>query len=457
MDYQVIVLGGGPGGYTAAIRCMQYGLKTAIIEKDKLGGTCLNRGCIPTKAMLSTAELLSKIKESEEFGISVSDFSLDMQKVVERKNRIVGELVGGLDKMFKMRKIEVFNTFGRIVSKNEIELEDGTKLTAENIILATGSEPLELPFLNIDFKNVITSNEALNLSEVPKNILVIGGGVVGCEFGSMLHDFGSEVTVVEMAKFLVPTEDNQISRTLQTSFKKRGIKVKVKTKVTSIEVVSDGEVKVSFDDGSSETYEKVLAAAGRSVNTKGNGIDILEVELDERGFVKIDDNMRTNIDNVYAIGDITGKWMLAHAAASQGLVAAAQIAGKEMSLDYGTIPSAIFTTPEIASVGRSEQYLKENKIGYKSSRFAFAANGKAKGLGEEEGFVKILTDEAGEKVLGAHIVGPHASDLLAEVVLIKQNELPIDALIKTVHSHPTLGECVLEAAEGIHKMAIHMI
>lgn len=457
MDFDVLVLGGGPGGYAAAIRCAQYGLKTAVVEKDKLGGTCLNRGCIPTKAMLASADLFSKIKESEEFGIQVSDYSIDMKKIVERKDKIVGELVGGIEQLFKGRKIELFNQFGKMKSKNEIELEDGTVVSADKIIIATGSEPLDLPFFKIDGKNVITSNEALELDAVPEDILVIGGGVVGAEFASMFRDYGAEVTVVEMMKFLVPTEDNQVSRTLQQTFKKKGIKLKLKTKVENIEIVADGEIKVKFDDGSEETYKKVLAAAGRSMNLKGNGVDTLGLEFTERGFVQIDDNMKTNIDNVYAIGDITGKMLLAHAATAQGLVAAAHIAGKEAKLDYSSIPWAIFTSPEIAGVGAKEQDLKDNKTPYKVSRFSFAAIGKAKAIGEETGFVKILTDEDGKKILGAHIIGPHASDVLQELVLAKRMGLDITAVGESVHSHPTISEAVMEAAEAVHKMAIHTL
>ena len=455
MDYQVVVLGGGPGGYTAAIRCNQYGLKTAVIEKDKLGGTCLNRGCIPTKSMLSSAELLAKIKESEEYGISVSDCQLDINKVVARKNRIVGELVGGLDKLFSGRKIDVFNNFGEMISQNKIKLDNGDIINAENIILATGSEPLNIPAFKIDGQNVITSNEALNIDKIPEKMLVIGGGVVGSEFASMFHDFGCDVTVVEMLKFLVSTEDNQVSRTLQTSFKKKGIKLKLKTKFETIEVVKDGEVKVKFSDGTEESYHKVLVAIGRSVNTTGNGITECGITLNEKGFVQIDEKMKTNLPNIYAIGDITGKLMLAHVAAAQGLVAAAEIAGKEGHIDYNTIPAAIFTTPEIASVGVREQELKNDKIPYKTGRFSFAASGKAKGLGETEGFVKVLTDEKGEKLLGAHIIGPHASDLIQELVLLKANNLPLENLVESVHSHPTLSECVHEASESIFKMAIH--
>jgi len=461
-QYDVVILGGGPGGYTTAIRCKQYGLSVAIVEKDKLGGTCLNRGCIPTKAMLSSAELFAKIKKSDSYGITVSDFSVNMQQVIDRKNEIVSLQVGGLDKLFKIRKIAVFNQFGSIVTGNidehSVKLEDGTILEGKNIVLATGSEPLDIPFFNIDRKNVITSNEALNLTSVPKNILVIGGGVVGCEFASMLHDFGSEVTIVEMLKFLVPTEDNQISRTLQTAFKKRSILLKLKTKVEKIEIIADGEVEVSFSDGTVEVYDKVLAAGGRSINIVGNGLDNMGLVLTENGgFIDIDDKMKTNLPNIYAIGDITGKMMLAHVAASQGLVVAADIAGKEFSLDYDSVPAAVFTTPEIASVGKREQELKEKKIEYKSSRFYFAANGKANSMGEPDGFVKILTDEVGVKILGAHIIGPHASDLLQEIVNVKENDLSIDTIINSVHSHPTLSEAVLEAVESIHKMAIHSL
>ncbi len=458
MIYDVVILGGGPGGYVAGIRAAQYGLSVAIIEKDKVGGTCLNRGCIPTKAMLSSAELIHKMRHKEEFAIvseNDMDIKIDMVKLIERKNRIVDELVGGIEKLCKGRKIEIFSSHGVLESKNSVKLSDGSLVEGKNIILATGSEPLNLPFLNIDGKNVITSNEALNLESLPKNILVIGGGVVGVEFASMFKDFGSSVTIVEMMKYLVPVEDNQVSRTLQTSFKKRGISLKLKTKVEKVDIVKDGEVEVSFSDGTKEVYDKVLAALGRSVNTKDLGYIENGVELDERGFVKIDDAMKTSVDNIYAIGDITGKMLLAHTASTQGLAAIGDIVGKPVKVDYDSMPSAVFTTPEISSVGKRENELKADKVPYKVSRFSFAAIGKAKAMGEEEGFVKLLTDPEGEKILGAHIIGAHASDLLSEYTLVKNSNLAIDVITNTVHSHPTLSEAVHEATEGIHKMSIH--
>ena len=366
-------------------------------------------------------------------------------------------MVGGLDKIFKLRKIEVFNNFGKITSNNEITLDNGEKLTAKNIILATGSEPLILPFFNIDHKNVITSDDALEMKEIPEKLLVIGGGVVGCEFAGIYNELGSEVTIVEMLKNLVSTEDAQVSRTLQTSFKKKGVTLKLKTKVEKIEIIEKGKIKIFFSDDSEEIYTKVLAAGGRSINTKGNGIDELDIKLTDSNFIEINEKMQTSTDNIYAIGDITGKFMLAHVAATQGLVAVANIVGKVKYIDYDSIPSAIFTNPEIASIGAREQDLKENGAVYKTGRFSFAANGKAKGLGETDGFVKVLTDESGEKLLGAHIVGPHASDLLQELVLIKSNKLSLHKLIDTVHPHPTLCESVLEAAESIFKMGIHSV
>ena len=457
MDYDILVLGGGPGGYTAAIRADQHGLKTAIIEKDKLGGTCLNRGCIPTKSILASTDLLAKIKKCEDFGITVENVKVNIEKIIDRKQEIVDSLVGGLDKIFKLRKIEVFNNYGKLTGTNEITLDNGEKLTSKNIILATGSEPLILPFFKIDHKNVITSDDALEMKDIPEKLLIIGGGVVGCEFAGIYDGLGSEVTVVEMLKNLVPTEDAQISRTLQTSFKKKGITLKLKTKVEKIEIIEDGKIKVFYSDSTEEIYTKVLAAGGRSINTSGNGIDEMNIELTENKFIEINEKMQTSIDNIYAIGDITGKFMLAHVAATQGLVAVANIVGIEKKIDYDSIPSAVFTHPEIASVGAREQDLKEDGVMYKTGRFSFAANGKAKGLGETNGFVKILTDESGEKLLGAHIIGPHASDLLQELVLIKSNGISLHKLIDTIHPHPTLCESVLEAAESVFKMGIHSV
>lgn len=457
MDFKVAVLGGGPGGYTAAIRASQLGLNVILIEKDKLGGTCLNWGCIPTKAILSCTDVLEKIKKSNEFGIKVENVSFDLAKIMQRKNGIVDSLVQGLDKLFKLRKIEVVREFAKITGRNEITTESGRKITAENIVLATGSVPLVIPCFNIDHKNVITSDDALNLEEVPEKMLVIGGGVVGCEFSGIFSELGSKITIVEMLDYLLPTEDNQVSRTIQAAFKKKGIDFKLKTRVESVSVLKDNEVAVKFSDGTEELFSKVLAAGGRSVNINGNGIDTSGIELENGRFVKINEFMQTNFPNIYAIGDITGKLMLAHTASAQGITAVSHIAGIKKELDYDSIPSAIFTNPEIASVGKREQELKADNVEYKVSRFSFAANGKAKGLGETDGFVKILTDNTGEILLGAHIVGPHASDLLQELVIIKANKLSIHKLIEAVHSHPTLSECVLEAAEGIFKMSVHSV
>ena len=457
MDYKIAILGGGPGGYTAAVRAAQLGMSVVLIEKARLGGTCLNWGCIPTKALLSCTDVLSKIRNSEEFGIKVENISFDLSRIMERKRQIVESLVQGLDKLFKLRKIEVIREAGVLSGMNEITTVSGRKITAENLIVATGSEPLELPFFNIDHRNVITSNDALSLEEIPEKMLIIGGGVVGCEFAGIFSELGSNITIVEMLDMLLPTEDNQVSRTIQTSFKKKGIDLKLKTRVDQVTVEEENKVKVNFSDGTEETYTKVLSAGGRSLNIKGNGIDEVGIELENGRYVSVNSSMQTNIPNIYAIGDITGKLMLAHTAAAQGIAAVSHIAGKDHTVDYSSVPSAIFTSPEIASVGEREQDLKAKGIEYKVSRFSFAANGKAKGLGETEGFVKILTDGTGEKVLGAHIVGPHASDLIHEIVLVKQNKLPLHALTSTVHAHPTLSECVLEAAEGIFKLSIHSI
>lgn len=457
MDYKVAVLGGGPGGYTAAIRANQLGLSVILIEKAQLGGTCLNWGCIPTKAILSCTDVLEKIKKSEEFGIRVENISFDLKKIMQRKNGIVESLVQGLDKLFKLRKIEIVRESGCVTSVNEITTASGRKITAENIILATGSEPLNIPFFNIDHKNVLTSNDALSLEEVPEKMLVIGGGVVGCEFSGIFNELGSKITIVEMLDYLLPTEDNQVSRTIQTAFKKKGIEFKLKTKVEEVTILKDEEIRVKFSDGTEDIFTRVLAAGGRSVNIKGNGIDELGIELENGRFIKINEYMQTNIPNMYAIGDITGKMMLAHVASAQGITAVSHIAGIKKELDYSSIPSAIFTTPEIASFGRREQDLKESNTDFRVSRFSFAASGKAKGMGETDGFVKILTDITGEQVLGAHIIGPHASDLLQELVIINENKMSLHKLINAVHSHPTLSECVLEAAEGIFKMSIHSV
>ncbi len=457
MNYDLGVIGAGPGGYAAAIRAAALGMKVILFEKEKPGGTCLNWGCIPTKAILSSTDLLARIRKSTEFGIEVEGVSFSLEKIIRRKDEIVSGLVDGLEKLIKNRKIEYVNEFAVLTGSNQITTDSGREVTAENIILATGSEPLDLSCFSIDGINVITSNEALSMTVIPEKFLIIGGGVVGCEFAGIFSELGSQITIVEMLENLLPAEDVQVSRSIQAAFRKKGINTKLKTSVSEVRILERSKILVKFSNGAEECFDKVLCAGGRSVNIKGNGIEAMGIELENDKYIKINKFMQTNIPNIYAIGDITGKMMLAHTATAQGLCAVSHIAGHPETLDYSSIPSAVFTSPEIASVGAREQDLKSSGIPYRTGRFSFAANGKARGLGETDGFVKILTDMSGEKVLGAHIVGPHASDLIQELVIVKRNGFSLHSLIKSVHSHPTLSECVLEAAESIFGMSIHSL
>ena len=458
-EFDIVIIGGGPGGYVGAIRAAQLGAKAALIEKDTLGGTCLNRGCIPTKALYYSAKTISTVKKAAEFGVSTGEVAFDIAKAVERKDDVVKKLVAGVGQLLKGNGVTVINGTGSIeaIGKVKVEKKDGTTevVAAKNIIIATGSEPAMIPAFNIDKENVITSTEALNLKKLPKSILIIGGGVMGCEFANIFSKFGSSVKIVELLPTILSTEDKQVVRVISKAFKDAGIEVYTEANVESI-MVTDGGVKTRLKDGKEILTEKVLVTIGRSFNSTGIGIEKAGVEV-EKGRIKVNGKMETNVKGIYAIGDVTGQMLLAHIASAGAIVAVENALGKEKWMDYSAVPGGIFTDPEIASVGLREKDAEAKGVKIGIGRFPYAASGKALTMGEAEGFMQIITEEGTDRVLGATIVGAHATDLIGEVAIVVKGGGKLKHITETIHAHPTLPEIVLEASEDVHGMAIHKI
>lgn len=460
-EIDVVIIGGGPGGYVAAIKAAHLGLKAVLVEKDKLGGVCLNKGCIPTKALVSIAELLNHLQRAEEFGIQVKDYSFDFPAIMKRKDLITRRLSSGVEQLMKANQVRIVRGEGQIVEPGTVEVLDAERekevIKTKNIIIATGSSVMKLPLPGIDSEGVITSDEALSLSELPSRMLIIGGGVVGIEFAGIFRALGVEVTVVEMLPRILLPIDEEIARRLTQILKRKGIEILTDCKVKGIKKNNQNlEVLVSTSDGEKKLEtEKVLLAAGR-VPELGN-IDVrgLGIELDGKT-IKVDEKMRTNIPGIYAVGDVVGKIMLAHVASREGIVAVENISGKEVLMDYKVVPNCVFSMPEVASVGLTEEEAKKENNNIKISKFPFMANGKALGMGETEGMVKIIADGDTLELLGVHILGVHASDLIAEGTLALSMEATAFEIVNTIHAHPTLAETIAEAAEGITGKPIHL-
>lgn len=459
MDYQVGILGGGPGGYVCALRAAQLGLSVVLIEGERVGGTCLNRGCIPTKALVKSADVWREMGRAEEFGLFVGERRVDFEKVMTRKGQVVDTLVGGVEQLMKAAKIRVIKGWGTLKAAGQLSVttENGVEdIAVENVILATGSVPARVPIPGAELQGVVTSDELLDETELPQRLVVIGGGVIGLEFASIYASFGVHVSVVEMLPTLLPNVDEEIPKRLTPMLKRAGMDIFTKTAVKEIRQEEDHlVVKISDAKGEREIpAERVLLSTGRKPNLKGIDVEALGLET-ERGALKVNDQMQTNIPHVYAIGDVVGGIMLAHVASTEGIVAAEHIAGHSVAMRYQAIPSAIFTHPEIAAVGVTEQELKASGAPYRVSKFPFSANGKALALGESAGLVKLLANEAGV-IVGASIMGPQASSLIAELGLAVENGLQADDIVRTVHAHPTLPEAIMEAAHGINGKPLHL-
>ncbi|MCX5751244.1 MAG: dihydrolipoyl dehydrogenase [Candidatus Saganbacteria bacterium] len=457
-DFDIIVIGAGPGGYTAAIRASQLGAKVALIEKDRIGGTCLNRGCIPTKALLYCLELFSKLKTADKLGIEAQEIKLNWEKVQAYKEKTVEKLVKGIDFVIKQNKIEIIQGTARIIEPEVVEVtsQNGEikRISAHNIIIATGSEAATVPPFVIDHQNILDSTDALNLKSLPQSMLVIGGGVMGIEFASLFKDAGVDITVIEMMPSLLPAEDEETSKLIAYLFKKRGIEVLPGSKVKEANL-KNGQVEVLLEDGTSITKEKALLTIGRSFNNEG--LAEVGIKLD-KGMVATNRKMQTNLPGIYAVGDITGVKMVAHVAMAQGKIAAECAMGQDKEIDYKAIPMAIHSSPEIASVGITEKEAikKFGKENIKIGKFPFQASGKAQAISQTEGFIKIISNQK-DQILGIHIVGPHAADLIAEGTLAYNLGVKLGDIEETIHAHPTLAEAFVEAVEAVNKKSIHIV
>ncbi len=461
--FQAVVIGGGPGGYVSAIRLAQLGLKTACIEsRGSLGGTCLNVGCIPSKSLLNLSEKFHNVKDLSNKGIEVGDVKLNLPKMMKNKDKAVTILTKGVEFLLKKNKVTYFKGVGSFNSKNEISIKDKQNkeiiIQSENTIIATGSLPVSLPGIEFDEKIIVSSTGVLNLDKVPEKMLVVGGGYIGLEMGSVWSRLGAEVHVIEFLDHITPGMDKEISTEFMKILKKQGIHFHMQHKVEKIKKnLSGAIVSTSDKDGNKKEFDcnVVLVSVGRKPNTQGLGLEKIGIKLDDKSRIKTDKSFKTNLDNIYAIGDVIAGPMLAHKAEDEGIAVAENIAGQSGHVNYDTIPGVIYTSPEVASIGKTEDELKEKKIKYKIGKFSFMANSRAKAIDDTEGFVKILADEKTDKVLWAHLIGPHAGELIAEIGIAMEFGASSEDIARTCHAHPTFSEAVKEAALSVEKRAIH--
>jgi len=461
--FQAVVIGGGPGGYVCAIRLAQLGLKTACIEsRGSLGGTCLNVGCIPSKSLLNLSEEFHKVKNLSNKGIEVGEVKLNLDKMMKSKEKAVTVLTKGVEFLLKKNKVTYYKGVGSFKSKNEISIKgennNETLIFSEKVIIATGSVPVALPGISFDEKIIVSSTGVLKLDKVPKKLMVVGGGYIGLEMGSVWSRLGSEVHVVEFLDHITPGMDKEISDEFMKILKKQGIKFHMQHKVEKITKKNSSAIVLTLDkDGNRKNFDcdVVLVSVGRKPNTEGLNLEKIGLNLDDKNRIQTDKNFKTNLENIYAIGDVITGPMLAHKAEDEGIAVAENIAGQSGHVNYDTIPGVIYTTPEVASIGKTEEQLKESNIKYKIGKFSFMANSRAKAIDDTEGFVKILADEKTDKVLGAHLIGPHAGELIAEIGVAMEFGASSEDIARTCHAHPTFSEAVKEAALSVDKRAIH--
>ncbi|SHJ62176.1 dihydrolipoyl dehydrogenase [Tepidibacter formicigenes] len=456
---RVAVIGGGPGGYVAAIKAAMMGANVTLIEKKRVGGTCLNVGCIPTKALLACSELLMGIKEAKSYGINIDgEVNADFESMMNRKDKIVDQLVKGIEFLFDKKGVNLVNGFGKLIDKNKIEVskEDGSKeiIEADKIILATGSVPIVPPIFPYDGKKVITSDEALYLNELPKSMVIVGGGVIGCEFGQFFRTLGTEVSIVEMADQVLPFEDKDIAKQLQRAFKKDKIKLLTGNKIQSFKIKGN-VVVANLEGGKSVEADVMLVSVGRKPYLENLGIEELGIEV-EKGKIVVNEKMETSIEGIYAIGDIVDSPFLAHVASKEGMIAVENILGKDKNINYTAIPRCVYTEPEVAGVGLTEKQAQEKCIDYKLGKFEFRGLGKAQAIGKFQGFIKVLADNK-DRIIGASIVGPHATDLLSELTLAVHLGLTVEQVGDAIHPHPTLSEGLMEALHDVHDECVHSV
>ena len=469
MEKDIVIIGGGPGGYTAAIRAAQQGADVLLIEAENLGGTCLNKGCIPTKALYQNARMIHGLNRTEEFGIRLAGFTVDFGEMMRRKQGITDRLKEGIAQLVKANSIEMMFGKASLAEGKTVRVIDSNGseniIHAGNIIIATGSVPLKAPIAGIDLPGVMTSDEILSIGKIPNSLAIIGGGVIGIEFAGIFNALGTQVAVIEFLPRILANMDGEISKKLTMTMKKKGIGIETDTEV--LEILKEGDAFRIVTEGkksrSALCADAVLAAVGRAPNVEGLGLEALGIQYDRKG-IGVDETYQTNILGIYAVGDAIGGQMLAHVAAEEGISAVDHImgrkshaAGRNSSVNYDAVPGCVFTFPEIAAVGMSEEDAKAKGIDYTASKFLFGANGKALTMGEEEGFVKVLAETGTKRIIGVHIMGPHASDLIHEAVLAVEKKMTAEAVSEAIHAHPTLSEAFMEAALGIDNKAIHLL
>jgi dihydrolipoamide dehydrogenase len=458
---KLTIIGSGPGGYVAALKAARLGAQVTIIEDTEVGGTCLNRGCIPTKSLVASVEVLQKAKRLDEYGIDIhGEIHPNLSKIMERKNKIVSTQVRGIRALFKSWGITLIEGRGMILTPEKVEVrkKDGRteEIETDKIIIATGSRPAELPMFPLDGEHILSSDHALAMNSIPKSLIIIGAGVIGCEFACIFRELGTEITIVEMMPGALASEDLEISALLNRELIKKKIKLLYGVRVDRVEHSPDG-IHVNLNSGEELIAEKLLVSIGRALNVENIGLEALGILKGPRGEIVVNDRMETNIGGIYAIGDVTGGPLLAHVASKGGLVAACNSCGIDTRMDYSVVPAGTFTSPEIGSVGLREQQAAEQGINVKVGRFQFRMLGKAHVIGEITGMVKILADAGSGKVLGMHVIGPHASDLVHEGALAMQAGLTAEGIAGMMHAHPTLAECVMEAAADVYGEAIHAL
>ena len=461
--FQAIVIGGGPGGYVCAIRLSQLGIKTACVEsRSSLGGTCLNIGCIPSKSLLNLSENFHKVKHFSNLGIEISAVKLNLEKMMKNKDKVVTILTKGIEFLFKKNKVTHYKGTGSFKSATQVSIIDDKKketiIDSDKIIISTGSEPISLPGVKFDEKIIVSSTGALALSKVPKKMVIVGAGYIGLEMGSVWSRLGSEVHVVEFLDHITPGMDKEISKEFMKILQKQGINFHLQTKVNSIKKNNKGAVvSTTNKDGKKINFEcdVVLVSVGRKPNTKNLNLDAIGIALDDKKRVKVDKNFQTNVKNIYAIGDVIEGPMLAHKAEEEGIALAELIAGQSGHVNYNIIPGVVYTSPEVASIGKTEEQLKDLNQKYKVGKFPFMANSRAKAINETDGFVKILAEEKTDKVLGVHIIGSHAGEMIAQIAIAMEFGASSEDIARTCHAHPTFSEAIKEAALSVDKRPIH--
>lgn len=460
-QFDLVIIGSGPGGYVAAIRASQLGLKTAVIEKDKIGGVCLNWGCIPTKALLKSAEVYHHLNRAEEFGISAKAISFDFPKIIRRSRNVALRNTKGVEYLFKKNKVELISGFGKIIGKGKIEVSKDSNpvetISAKHIIIATGARPRTFPNMRFDGTQIISSTEAMLLQQPPKSMIIIGAGAIGVEFGYFYNAFGTKVTLVEMMPSILPIEDKEITKLLESILKKSGIEILTDAKVDSVSSGTEAKVFLITKDAKKElNADIVLVAIGVQGNIENIGLETVGVKLD-KGWIQVDDFGKTSVDGIYAIGDVAGPPWLAHVASKEGIICVEKITGKNpRPIDWNNVPGCTYCQPQVASIGLTEEKALELGYKFKIGRFPFTASGKARAIGETDGLVKLIFDQKYGELLGAHILGTDATEMIAELGLAKTLETTPEGIINTIHAHPTLSEAIMEAAENAEGHAIHI-